>query len=47
MVTAFTRRAWFFLKNSYSLHADNKSAIQSATNSVFHKQTKHIDVSFH
>ncbi|XP_020209382.1 uncharacterized protein LOC109794341 [Cajanus cajan] len=29
------------------LHADNTSAIQIATNSVFHERTKHIKVDFH
>ena len=29
------------------LHADNTSAIQIATNPIFHKRTKHIEVDCH
>ena len=32
---------------STPLHADNTSAIQIATNLVFHERTKHIEVDFH
>ena len=30
-----------------SLHCNNKSVIQIACNSIFHEQTKHIDINCH
>jgi hypothetical protein len=30
-----------------TLHMDNQAAIQSITNPVFHKKTKHVDLKYH
>nr|KYP37238.1 Retrovirus-related Pol polyprotein from transposon TNT 1-94 [Cajanus cajan] len=37
----------FSQPDSTPLHADNTSAIQIASNSVFHEHTKHIEVDCH
>jgi hypothetical protein len=37
----------FSQSNSTPLHADNTSAIQIATNLVYHERTKHIEVDCH
>lgn len=36
-----------FVKDSISVWCDNQSAIELSKNAVFHKRSKHIDISFH
>ncbi|PHU28911.1 hypothetical protein BC332_01004 [Capsicum chinense] len=56
MSTAFSEIVWlhgllaeigFSQSNLTPLHADNTSAIQIATNPVYHERTKHIEVDCH
>lgn len=36
-----------FVKNPINVYCDNQSAIELSKNAVFHKRSKHIDISFH
>lgn len=36
-----------FVKDSINVYCDNQSAIELSKNAVFHKRSKHIDISFH
>ena len=35
------------VKGSINVYCDNQSAIELSKNAVFHKRSKHIDISFH
>lgn len=46
-ITAFLTEIGFPLDESMSMHCDNQAAIYIASNPVFHKRTKHIEVDYH
>ncbi|KMQ85178.1 retrovirus-related pol polyprotein from transposon tnt 1-94 [Lasius niger] len=36
-----------FVKDTIRVYCDNQSAIELSKNAVFHKRSKHVDISFH
>lgn len=36
-----------FVKDTIKVYCDNQSAIELSKNAVFHKRSKHVDISFH